>query len=446
MINWPAASGIDTLTYSNGVFTNNTNAVRVYDVNFQTFANAGGAALSEADVWITVNTGSDPVAGGGFQRRGQQAFVSSSGGTVASTFLSSSSTITLQPGGTFGVAYYAATSVVGGTYVLGGASGASFPSGQSTRLSVKEVTNIPAQYQGGVLQNTEDLTAYVANTNTLLTFQTEVLDTNDSLLPDTVNGVRVWKNSSTYARSYIFDYTANIATTSNVGLATIWLQRNSTSVSATGRFAMTTAVNLNAPAAVISNTAAITLQPGEYVTAWFLCDQSGNISAGNFGFAEGAGTRITITEVSSVPEGFNQFPTNYVGAYSSNGVDQSVPALTTVSVLTGNTVFADSVNADLLGMTPNTNGSWSCTQSGLYTLSTVVAINTLANPTVALLNWQVGNTVVAVTASIPAGVQPFYLTTTGNLYVQAGNTLNLRLRCFAAVTITSATALISKVA
>jgi hypothetical protein len=427
MINWPAAAGIDTLTYSNGVFTNSTNAIRVYTIDFQTFANANSGALSEADVWVIVNTGSNPNGGGGFQRLGQQAFVAASGASVTSTFLSSSATVTLKPGGTFGVAYYAATTTPGGTYVLGGASGVSFPSGQSTRLTIKEVTNVPAAYQAGVLQNTEDASAYVANTNTLLTFQTEVLYTNDSLVPDTVNGVRVWKNSSTYPRTYIFDYTANIATSSNVGLATIWLQQNSTSASATGRFAMTTAVNLNTTAAVISNTAAITLEPGEYVTAWFFCDQSGTVSAGNFGFAAGGGTRITITEVSAVAEGFNQFPYQYGVFYSSSNTSQVVPANTFTQISVNNIIFRNSINANLIPLTNNLDGSWTCTQSGLFTFASEIQIGALPAASVVTMYIQAGPSKINSSLYVPAGYAPYSLNVTGTSFVQAGDNITLVL-------------------
>jgi hypothetical protein len=436
MINWPApGSGVlPTLSYSNGVFTNNTNATRVYTVDFQTYVESPGL-LTEAAAWVIVNNGANPA--GTSQRRGQVSFLGQTGSGVAATWLSGSSTVTIQPGGTFGVAYYATVGVP--QYTLGGAAGATFLTGQTTRLTVKEVTNTPPQYQGGVFQNTQTPVAYTANTNTLLTFPTEILDTNDALIPAIVNGVRVWRNSSTYARSFVFDYTAEITTSANISLAAIWLQKNSTSAVANGRFGMQTLSDLASARALVSNAAIVTLEPDEYVTAWFLCDQSGTIGNANFGNASGQGTRITVTAVSAIEEGFNQFAVPYGVVYTSNNTAQSVPGSTFATVPANTLFLTNTINASLLPLTNNQDGTWTVNQSGLYYIYATIDINALPSNSVATVFVQCNNVNLNSSIYVPSGFAPYSLNVSGAFYVQAGDEISLNYFNQLATTISNAT-------
>jgi hypothetical protein len=438
MMNWPGTpSNIPSLSYSNGVFTNNTNLTRVYTLDYQGLINTNGASggrILEADLWVVVNTGSSPASG--FQRRGQATYLEQGGGVQAS-FVTGSATVTIQPGGTFGVGTWASI-IGGGTYFNGGPLGSSFLSGQSTRLTVTEVTNFSPLYQAGCIQNTQTVTAYTANTPTLLTFPLQILDTNDSLVPDTVSGVRVWKNTSTYARTYIVDYTANIDTTNNIGLAAIWLQKNSTTSQPTGRFAMQSFVDILASNALLSNTSVITLQPNEYVTAWFLCDQSGSIGVSGFGNDAGQGTRITITDVSDINEGFNQFPYQYGVFYSSNNVSQVVPALTFTQIPVNNVVFGSSINATLIPLTNNLDGSWTCTQSGLYTFASEIQIDEILAASVVTMYIQTGTTKINSSIYVPAAYAPYSLNVTGTSFVQAGDEITLVLFREGATTVQNA--------
>jgi hypothetical protein len=438
MMNWPGTpSNIPSLSYSNGVFTNNSNLTRVYTLDYQCLVNTNGASggrILEADIWAIVNNGTSP--NGAYQRRGQVAYVEQGGG-VQATFLSGSSTVTIQPGGTFGIGTWASIAG-GGNYFNGGPLGSSFLTGQSSRLTVTEVTNFSPLYQGGCLQNTQPSTAYTANTNTLLSFPIDVLDTNDTLVPKIINGVRVWQNSSTYARTFVFDYTANILTTNNIGLAAVWFQKNSTTSQPSGRFGMQTMPDIVSTSALISSTAIITLEPNEYVTAWFLCDQSGTISAGNFGNAAGQGTRITITGVSNVAEGFNQFPIQYSLVYTSNNTAQSVPSNTFATVPANTLSLTNTINASLAPITNNQNGTWTINQSGLYYIYATIDTNSFPANGVATVFIQSNNVKLNSSIFIPAGYAPYSLNVSGAFYIQAGDTMSLNYFNSAATSIANA--------
>ena len=439
MMNWPGTpSNIPSLSYSNGIFTNNSNLTRVYTLNYQCLVNSNGASggrILEADMWAIVNNGTAPA--GQYQRRGQVTYVEQGGG-VQATFLAGSSTVTIQPGGTFGIGTWASISG-GGNYFNGGPLGSSFLSGQSSRLTVTEVTNFSPLYQGGCLQNTQPSTAYIANTNTLLTFPIDVLDTNDTLVPKIINGVRVWQNSSTYPRTFVFDYTANIFTTNNIGLAAVWFQKNSTTSQPSGRFGMQTMPDIATTGALISTTAIITLEPNEYVTAWFLCDQSGTISAGNFGNAIGQGTRITITGVSNIAEGFNQFPLQYSLVYTSNNTAQSVAGGTFATVPANTLALTNTINASLAPITNNQDGTWTINQSGLYYIYATIDTNSFPTDGVATVFIQSNNVRLNSSIFIPALYAPYSLNVSGAFYIQAGDTMSLNYFNSAATSIANAT-------
>jgi hypothetical protein len=305
--NTTQVNNLPTLSYSNGVFTNNTAVTRTY--NFAAQATVSYAASNWQDwyIWFQKNNTGAP------DNTARYGFAGLKNPNTTTAALATQWSFTLDPGDT--ISCWTMVPFGAGQFMFGSARGNTAP--WATKVLVSEVPTLSddSGLSGNTIEARASLVSGVPNgTDYRISWNNLDVNSIGSLTLSNSNGT--FTNTSANTRTYIINFQTTVLTTINpLQQATVWVQQNNGT-----RYSEKTFGNFNSNAFALNTGVSVSLAPGEsFETYVYNLASFGSTAfingiytdqAGTFTIPGGDTARLKIVDTyleGALPDGFAEY-------------------------------------------------------------------------------------------------------------------------------------------